>query len=130
MTPACVLAGESLTAEPDGPAAAIARACAAAGATVQLAGKVGDDPPGDEILLSLTRHGIGHVALLRDAGTVTPVGAPAASTIAADETRRCWPTPERTPIGARPRPPTATPPVHGADARRSPPRTSTWPCAT
>ena len=69
-------AGESLTAEPDGPAAAIARGCAQAGAMVQLAGKVGDDPPGDEILLGLTRHGIGHVALLRDAGTTTPIGQP------------------------------------------------------
>ena len=69
----------------DGAAPAIARACAQAGATVQLAGKVGDDPAGDEILLTLNRDGIGHVALLRDAGTVTPVGAPATSTIAADD---------------------------------------------
>jgi sugar/nucleoside kinase (ribokinase family) len=67
-------AGATATAEPDGPAAAIARACALAGATVQVAGKVGDDPPGDEILLGLTRHGIGHVALLRDAGAITSVG--------------------------------------------------------
>jgi sugar/nucleoside kinase (ribokinase family) len=56
-----------------GAAAAIALACARAGATVQLVGKVGDDPPGDEILLTLTRDGIGHVALLRDAGTRTAV---------------------------------------------------------
>jgi sugar/nucleoside kinase (ribokinase family) len=68
-----------------GAAPAIARACAAAGATVQLAGKVGDDPAGDEILLTLTRDGIGHVALLRDAGTTTSVGEPAASTMAADD---------------------------------------------
>ena len=54
-----------------GSAAALARACARAGATVQLAGKVGDDPAGDEILLALTRDGIGHVALLRDAGATT-----------------------------------------------------------
>ena len=53
-----------------GPAAAIARACVLAGATVQLAGKVGDDPAGDEVLLSLNRDGIGHVALLRNAGGV------------------------------------------------------------
>jgi sugar/nucleoside kinase (ribokinase family) len=83
--PSLRLAGESVTAEPDGPAAAIARACAVAGATVQLAGKVGDDPPGDEILLGLTRQGIGHVALLRDAGTVTAV-TQTAGTPAADET--------------------------------------------
>jgi sugar/nucleoside kinase (ribokinase family) len=78
-------AGATATAEPDGPAAAIARACAQAGATVQLAGKVGDDPPGDEILLGLTRHGIGHVALLRDPGTVTSVGTPVAASIADED---------------------------------------------
>lgn len=74
-------AGATATAEPDGPAASIARACALAGATVQLAGKVGDDPPGDEILLGLTRDGIGHVALLRDVGTTTTIGQPAAAPI-------------------------------------------------
>jgi hypothetical protein len=67
-----------------GMAVAIARACASAGATVQLAGKVGDDPAGDEILLVLTRDEIGHVALLRDAGTPTRIGEPTASPIAAD----------------------------------------------
>ena len=56
-----------------GPAAAIARACVMAGSTVQLAGKIGDDPAGDEILLSLNRDGIGHVALLRDAGHPTRI---------------------------------------------------------
>jgi hypothetical protein len=55
-----------------------------AGATVQLAGKVGDDPAGDEILLVLTREGIGHVALLRDAGTATRIGEPTVSSIAGD----------------------------------------------
>ena len=64
-----------------GPAAALARACVGAGASVQLAGKVGDDPAGDEILLALTRDGIGHVALLRDAGVTTRLDAPA---VAAD----------------------------------------------
>jgi hypothetical protein len=82
--PSLRLAGESATAEPDGPAAAIARACARAGATVQLAGKVGDDPPGDEILLALTRDGIGHVALLRDAGTMTTVEQSAPPSVAED----------------------------------------------
>ena len=65
-----------------GMAAAVARACARAGAAVQLAGKVGDDPPGDEILLALTGDGIGHVALLRDAGTETRIGEPTVSSIA------------------------------------------------
>lgn len=61
-----------------GSATALARACARAGATVQLVGKVGDDPAGDEILLALTRDGIGHVALLRDAGATTRLDAPSA----------------------------------------------------
>ena len=61
-----------------GPAAAIARACALAGAVVQLAGRVGDDPAGDEVLLSLTRDGVGHVALLRVAGLSTGIGRPMA----------------------------------------------------
>jgi len=59
-----------------GPAAAIARACVMAGSTVQLAGKIGDDPAGDEILLFLNRDGIGHVALLRDAGHPTRIAPP------------------------------------------------------
>lgn len=59
-----------------GRAAAIARACVRAGASVQLAGKVGDDPAGDEVLMSLTRDGVGHVALLRDAGLATRMDAP------------------------------------------------------
>lgn len=77
-------AGSGAPASVGGTAASVARACVAAGATVQLAGKVGDDPAGDEILLTLTRDGVGHVALLRDAGTITLVGDPSASTIAAE----------------------------------------------
>ena len=143
--PSLRLAGESVTAEPDGPAAAIARACAAAGATVQLAGKVGDDPPGDEILLGLTRHGIGHVALLRDAGTVTSVGRSAAEpiadeTVAPDDIAGADAEPEPEPrrrrrrrsgqargahVGSRarrPRPCPALPElVHGADRRAAAP---------
>ena len=56
-----------------GPTAVIARACAAAGAAVQIAGKIGDDEAGNKVLLSLSRDGIGHVALLRDAGLATLV---------------------------------------------------------
>lgn len=61
-----------------GLAAGIARAAAAAGAEVQLIGKVGDDPSGDAVLLALARGGVGHIALLRDAGRATPIGSPAA----------------------------------------------------
>jgi hypothetical protein len=62
-----------------GRAAAIARACVRAGASVQLAGKVGDDPAGDEVLMSLTRDGVGHVALLRDVGLATRMDPPGAT---------------------------------------------------
>ena len=59
-----------------GLAAGIARAAAVAGAEVQLIGKVGDDPSGDTVLLALGRGGVGHLALLRDAGRATPIASP------------------------------------------------------
>ncbi|HEY4946219.1 MAG TPA: PfkB family carbohydrate kinase [Candidatus Limnocylindrales bacterium] len=62
-----------------GLAAAIALAAAAAGAEVQLVGKVGDDPAGDAVLLALARGGVGHLALLRDPGQPTPIAPPAVS---------------------------------------------------
>ncbi len=58
---------------PAGLAAAIAVAAVEAGGVVQLIGKVGDDPDGDAAVLALGRAGIGHVAMLRDAGHRTPV---------------------------------------------------------
>ncbi len=57
---------------PAGIAAEVARAAAARGARVELVGKAGADPDGDELMLALARAGIGHVALLRDAACVTP----------------------------------------------------------
>ena len=59
-----------------GLAAGVARAAAAAGAEVQLVGKVGEDPAGDAVLISLARGGVGHLALLRDAGSATPMLRP------------------------------------------------------
>lgn len=53
--------------------ARIAQAAASAGRAVQLVGKVGEDPAGDAVVLALARGGVGHVALLRDAGRGTPV---------------------------------------------------------
>ena len=50
-----------------------ARAAAAAGAEVQLVGRVGDDPAADGLLLALAAAGIGHVAVLRDPARPTPV---------------------------------------------------------
>ena len=62
--------------EAGGLAAGVARAAAAAGVEVQLVGKVGGDPAGDAVLLSLARGGVGHLALLRDAGLATPMLRP------------------------------------------------------
>jgi hypothetical protein len=59
-----------------GLAAGVAWAAAAAGAEVQLVGKVGEDPAGDAVLISLARGGVGHLALLRDAGSATPMLRP------------------------------------------------------
>ena len=56
--------------------ASIARAAARAGAAVQVVGRVGEDAAGDEVLLSLAAAGIGHVAVLREAGRPTPSAAP------------------------------------------------------
>ncbi len=48
-----------------GPAAAIARAAAEAGGSVQLVARVRDDPDGDRLMLDLATAGVGHVATLR-----------------------------------------------------------------
>ncbi len=56
-----------------GPPAGIAGAVSAAGGTVQLVGRVGEDPAGEATLLALAAAGIGHVAMLRDAARPTPV---------------------------------------------------------
>ncbi len=50
---------------------------AASGATVEFIGKIGDDPAGDELQLSLARSHVGHVAMLRDPSRPTGVVAPA-----------------------------------------------------
>jgi hypothetical protein len=55
----------------EGLAAQIGLAAAAAGSTVQLVGKVGEDEAGDAVLLALARGGVGHVAVLREAGPST-----------------------------------------------------------
>jgi hypothetical protein len=65
------LRGSGPDADAAGLAASIAAAAAAEGARVELIGKLGDDPAGDAVLLSLARHDVGHVALLRDLGRVT-----------------------------------------------------------
>jgi hypothetical protein len=49
----------------------IALAAAAIGATVQVVGRVGEDPDGEAVLLHLAQRGVGHIAVLRDAGRPT-----------------------------------------------------------
>lgn len=58
---------------PAGFAARIGLEVAQAGAVVQLAGTVGEDPAGDEVLLALARGGVGHDAVLRDPDRATPL---------------------------------------------------------
>jgi sugar/nucleoside kinase (ribokinase family) len=53
----------------------IALAAAAAGRTVQLVGRTGDDPTADAVILDLARGGVGHVALLRDPARTTSLDA-------------------------------------------------------
>ena len=66
--------------------ASIATAAAADGGLVEVIARVGDDPAGDALLLSLTRHHVGHVAVLRDAGRGTVTIAQTADTdVAATE---------------------------------------------
>jgi sugar/nucleoside kinase (ribokinase family) len=55
-----------------GLAASIATEAARSGSRVELVGKVGDDPSGDALLIALSRQGVGHVAILRDAARPTP----------------------------------------------------------
>ena len=70
---------------PAGSVALAALGAAAAGATVQLVGKVGDDAAGDAVILGLAAGGVGHVALLRDPARPTPVmAAPDGEDLAAD----------------------------------------------
>jgi hypothetical protein len=55
-----------------GLAVGVAAGAAAAGGDVQLVGKTGEDPAGEAALLDLAKRGVGHVAMLRDAGRATP----------------------------------------------------------
>jgi hypothetical protein len=63
------------SAHASGIAAAIARVAVRDGAAVQVVGRVGDDPTGDAVLLDLAAAGVDHVAMLRAAGTSTPLAA-------------------------------------------------------
>jgi hypothetical protein len=56
-----------------GLAVEIAAEASRRGGTVELAGKVGSDGPGDAVVVALGRLGIGHAALLRDPARATPL---------------------------------------------------------
>ena len=51
----------------------VATAAAAADTRVEVIARLGDDPAGDAVLLSLARQKVGHVAVLRDLGERTAV---------------------------------------------------------
>jgi hypothetical protein len=59
-----------------GGAVSVARSAIAAGAHVEIVGRVGEDSAGNDVLLDLAAAGIGHVAILRDAGHATMEAAP------------------------------------------------------
>ena len=62
-----------------GLAAHVALAAAAAGAPVQIVGRVGEDAAGEGALLDLAQRGVGHVAVLRDPARATPIDQPNAT---------------------------------------------------
>lgn len=82
------LRGSGADADAAGLASEIAIAAAAAAARVEVITRLGDDAAGDAVLLALARHRVGHVAVLRDAGTPTEVIAESddAAAPAVDET--------------------------------------------
>jgi sugar/nucleoside kinase (ribokinase family) len=59
-----------------GPAVDVARAAVGADSSVEIVGRVGEDAAGNDVLLDLAAAGIGHVAILRDAGHATAETAP------------------------------------------------------
>ena len=65
--------------------AGIARTAASAGAAVQIVGRVGEDPPGDALLVDLAAAGVGHVAVLRTPGRQTPVRPSAEPDVVPDD---------------------------------------------
>lgn len=54
----------------------VAQAVAAAGGSVQIVGRVGEDATGDEVLLALAAAGVEHVAVLRESTHSTPSAPP------------------------------------------------------
>jgi hypothetical protein len=75
-SPVAQPAGQGIVA--GGLSADVARAAAAAGAAVQIVGRVGEDPAGEQVLLALAANDVGHVAVLREPGRPTPIADPPA----------------------------------------------------
>jgi hypothetical protein len=67
-----------LAGEVAGLAGEVATAAAAAGASVELVARIGEDAAGEELLLALARAGVGHLAVLRDPARPTAI-VPAAA---------------------------------------------------
>jgi sugar/nucleoside kinase (ribokinase family) len=68
-----------------GMAVAVARAAREAGAEVEIVGRIGEDAAGEAVLLDLAKAGIGHTAVLRDAGHPTAPAPLATETSLFDE---------------------------------------------
>ena len=98
----------------DGLPARIALAAAAADRSVQFVGKAGEDDAGDAVVLALARGGVGHVALLREAGVPTPRVRSAADDTIDDATQS-----PAAALEAEDRLPTSEDPLEGSTAGAS-----------
>ena len=74
-----------------GTASQIALAAAASDRSVQLIGRICDDPTADAVLIDLARGGVGHVALLRDVSHPTPLEPSLASPADLDDASEAIP---------------------------------------
>lgn len=70
----------------DGSSARIAKAVAAAGRSVQIVGRIGDDAAADAVLQDLARASVGHVAILRDPARATPTTGSEPATVSGGAT--------------------------------------------
>lgn len=100
----------------DGLPARIALAAAAAGRPVQVVGKVGEDPAGDAVVLALARGGVGHVALLREAGRGTPLTRAVDDEVLVPDDEAPEAAPARATTGAEPAPAGSVPVPPALDA--------------
>ncbi len=57
----------------DGPAVRVAAAVADGGGRVEVLGRIGEDEPGDALVLDCARRSIGHAAVIRSPGRPTPL---------------------------------------------------------